>query len=252
MFQYLVKAKARRRLLSVLWTEGRRGSASELAALAGVGFATAYRELHAMRQYQVATSEQVDGLEVFAANKEHPLADALGRLVSETVQVGPPRDSSAETLRGQLRALGVPLSVPPLQVEDLAVAPTLAAGVKLARRDAVLARALPLAFWRQRDRLDGASLLAAARGAGEKQAVGFYLDLTSELSGDPRFRRWAGALRDRRVRASQDFFELPPTAASRRRVADPSLRSARRWHFRMNMDLASFRSHFEKFADAGS
>jgi hypothetical protein len=129
------------------------------------------------------------------------------------------------------------------------VASTLVDGVKLARKDAVLARALPLGFWHQRDRLDGASLVGATRRAGVKQAVGFYLDLTSELSGDPRFKKWARDLKDRRVRTTHDFFQLPPSTMARKRPDDPKLRPARRWRFRMNMDFESFRSHFEKFAD---
>ncbi len=250
MLQYLVRAKARRRLLSLLWGEGRRGSATELAEAAGVGFASAYRELHAMRRYDLARSEQEDGVEVFSANERHPLADVLRRLATDAGRVGPPRDEAAEELRGRLRGLGVPLTGPAVDVADEDVASTLVEGVKLARKDAVLARALPLGFWHQRDRLEGTAVAEAARRAGAKQAVGFYLDLTSELSGDPRFKAWSRDLGDRRVRTTQDFFELPPTSVSRGRRNDPKLGSARRWRYRMNMDLESFRSHFEKFSRA--
>ncbi len=73
------------------------------------------------------------------------------------------------------------------------------------------------------------------------------LDLGSSLA--PVGRRTAGI---RRVRTAQDFFELPPTSVSRGSRNDPKLGSARRWRFRMNMDLESFRSHFEKFSRASA
>ena len=41
---------ARRELLRILWRDGAIGTVSELARLARVAFASAYRELNAMKQ----------------------------------------------------------------------------------------------------------------------------------------------------------------------------------------------------------
>jgi hypothetical protein len=244
---YLVKSKTRRRLLALLWGEGRRGSVGELAALAGVAFGSAYRELHEMLRYQLVATEVVDGVEVFAADMSHPGAELMRQLAQSSPRMVVPRGEESDRLRRRLSALGVPLAVEPLDVDPADRVATLVEGVQLARRDPVLARVLPLGFWHQRDELDGEAVVAAARAAREKRAVGFVLDLTSELSGDPRFRRWARRLVDRRVRSELDFFELPPTTSGASRPA-PDLAVARRWHYRVNMDLPAFKSQFDKFA----
>ena len=197
--------------------------------------------------YQLVTSKVVDGVEVFAADMSHPGAELMRQLAQTSPRMVVPRDEQSDRLRRRLSALGVPLAVEPLAVEAGERVATLVEGVRLARRDPVLARVLPLGFWRQREELDGEAVVAAARSAREKRAVGFVLDLTSELSGDPRFRRWAKRLVDRRVRSPHDFFELPPTTgAARRPMAD--LAVARRWHYRLDMDLPAFKSQFDKFA----
>lgn len=248
MLSYLVKSKTRRRLLALLWDEERRGSVGELAEHAAVAFGSAYRELHEMLRYQLVTSEVVDGVEVFKADMNHPAAELMRQLARSSPRMVVPRDKDSDRVRRRLAALGVPLAVEPLAVEPADRVATLVDGVRLARRDPVLARVLPLGFWHQRNALDGEALVAAAREAREKQAVGFILDLTSELSGDPRFRRWAKRLLDRRVRSPHDFFELPPTTSgTRRRAAD--LAVAHRWHYRVDMDLPAFKSQFDKFVN---
>jgi hypothetical protein len=250
MLQFLVTSKARRRLLSLLWGEGRQGSVSELAEMASVAFGSAYRELHEMRRHQLARSEMVDGVEVFSADQSHPGAEVLRQLAHSRPRPGVPRDEESDALRRRLRALGVPLSVAPEEVPAEERASTLARGVRLARRDPVLARVLPLGFWHQREVLDAEALALAARQVGAKQATGFMLDLTSELSHDPRFRRWARRLRDRRVKAQHPFFELPP-AATHERDRSESPAAALRWNFRLEMDLESLRSQFDKFVHDG-
>ena len=247
MLSYLVKSKTRRRLVALLWGEERRGSVGELAALAAVAFGSAYRELHEMLQYQLVTSEVVDGVEVFAADMTHPGAELMRQLAQSSPRMVVPRGEESDRVRRRLAGLGVPLAVEPLDVDPADRVATLVEGVRLARRDPVLARVLPLGFWHQRDQLDGEAVVAAARDAREKRAVGFVLDLTSELSGDPRFRRWARRLLDRRVRSPSDFFQVPPTTSGARRPP-PELDVARRWHYRLNMDLPAFKSQFDKFA----
>src|SRR5690349_21644057 len=106
MLEYLVTSKVRRRLLQLMWgAEQASGTATILASLANVSFASAYRELNAMRDAGLAASTDVDGFEVFFANQTHPVARAVRDLVS------PPRqhDRDGDGVRAELLTLGAPL-----------------------------------------------------------------------------------------------------------------------------------------------
>ncbi len=249
MLSFLVTSRARRRLLVLLWDEGKRGSAVDLAEAAGVGFASAYRELKAMVRHGLAVTTREAGRDVYRANQDHPEHDLLRRLARSSPAAPPPDDRSARQLRRALRDLGAPLPVEGgARATSESVEMTLVAGVKLARRDPTVARVLPVCFWKQRDRLDPDRLADAVRVQGERQATGFVLALTAKLSGDRRFARWAPAFRDRRVTAVSDFFELPSSKAERGLAGRRTPALARAWGFRLNMDLATFASTFERFA----
>ena len=248
MFRYLVSSATRRKLLQVLWTEGRTGSVRELAEAAGVAFAGAYREVQAMARVGLVRATAVGAHRVFAANREHPDADLLLRLLAPS---RPADDPEGDAVRAELRALGAPLSV---EASALPAEPEAAvtAGLATARRDPTVARTLPVVLWTQRDRLRPLELARGARRHGEKMALGFFLELTSELSGDPRFRRWARDLVDRRVRRSHDFFVgAAPSRSSRAAAARRTPALARRWGFEMNADLESFRATFDRFVPRG-
>src|SRR4051812_26148455 len=58
MLEYLDTSKARRRLLLVLWSERRSGTVAELAELAGVGFASAWREVKEMQALSLVVGER--------------------------------------------------------------------------------------------------------------------------------------------------------------------------------------------------
>ncbi|MBI5499762.1 MAG: hypothetical protein HY907_05935 [Deltaproteobacteria bacterium] len=249
MLGYLVTSKARRRLLELLWGQGARGSVTELAKRAGVGFANAYRELHAMKRLGLAVSERKTGAETFRAGERHPLAAALRALVAAPGAGAP--DVEAERTRGLLRTLGAPLPAEPAKLAGIPLEEVLVRGVALAHRDPAVARALPLCFWKSRDRIDPQRLREAARGLGERQAVGFFLELTAELSGDRRLAEWSKAFRDGRRRIVRDLFLVPAGSKFQSRLAEERTPGvARRWGLRMNMDLDSFRSLFDRFAHA--
>lgn len=183
VLSFLVTSKARRRLLERFWAEGASGSCTEVARQAGVAFATAYRELQAMKDLDLVVTSRDGAAETYRANDRHPDADVLRRLVSRR----PPARPAAETadqVRGWLRRLGAPLAdgpsvAPPPSEED-----ALADAVKLAHRDAAVARVLPLCLGYRRDHLDFTRLAARARRDREKHALGFFLDLTTTLSKD--------------------------------------------------------------------
>jgi len=213
-----------------------------------VGFASAYRELHAMKALGLVTSERADGAEVFRANDSHPLADALRQLVAAPTRLGD--DDDARCVRGQLVALGAPLQA---DAEALSgtIDEAIVRGVHLAHRDPSVARALPVCLYRLRETLDPESLRRHAIRFGEKRALGFFLDLTTELSGDRRFAAWAKPLRDQRCTASRDFFHIGSQSRRHQRLAyEKTPRVARRWGLRMNTDVEAFRSMFRKFVHA--
>lgn len=157
-----------------------------------------------------------------------------------------PTDVTPEMVQAWLAHYGAALYGP--DVEPAAVPPpetVLAEAMGLARKSATVARSLPTAFWKSRPILNLDRLLAEGRRRGRARELGFFLDLTSKLSGDRAFERAARNLRVRPLRRPVQFFQ--PTTARERRLAE--LRTpevARTWGFRMNMDMDSFASMFQK------
>ena len=245
MLRYLVTSRTRRLLLALLWGEETRGSTAELAELAGVAFAGVHTELRAMQRTQLVVSERVGNKEVFSANPDHPHAATMRALVASDAPAAPAPRKEDLPLRRKLVALGAPLAgVAPLKVASSEAMETLVRGAALARRDATVARGLPLCFWKQRESLDIKALAALASGPEAKHTVGFFLELAGELGGDRRLAGMAELLRDRRRRSTHDFFQSP---SGRGEAARPFPLAAK-WGFRMNMDLESFRGLFEKTA----
>jgi hypothetical protein len=122
----------------------------------------------------------------------------------------------------------------------------LADALVLAHHSPTVARVLPVAFWRQRDKLDYQRLERAATQRDERQALGFYLDLTGQLGGDRRLVRRARGLRDRRRTALRPFFLGARGLFARAAAQKRSPAVARRWGFLMNMELESFATAFRK------
>ncbi|MEO6951368.1 MAG: hypothetical protein ABI321_06105 [Polyangia bacterium] len=250
MLEFLVTSKARRRLLLLLWAEGARGSASELAARAGVGFASAYRELQGMRRLDLVHALRSDGALTFEANTSHPQARALKQLL----EVSTPSTASvreAAAVRSRLATLGAPvLARTAKRRSGRSLEELLVDGVELAHRDPAVARTMPVTFFRQRDDVDPDRLAQAARGRSEKAAVGMFLELTTAVSGDRRFSTWAKALRDRRVHVRRPFFHTRSASLRGAEMPDLGPAQAHRWGYRLDLSLADFQSMFDKAARA--
>lgn len=153
-----------------------------------------------------------------------------------------------ERVRVWLAHMGAPLhgSSAPREVAPPRPEYVLAEALSLARQDASVARALPPAIARIRPRLDLSELRRLAVDRGQGRTLGFFLDLTAELSGDAGLARAARGLRAHRPpkRASQ-FFKV--RSRLERKLAEAKTPDvARRWNFRMNMSLDSFASMFRK------
>jgi DNA-binding phage protein len=123
----------------------------------------------------------------------------------------------------------------------------LAEALAVARQDASVARALPPTIARLRERLDLAELRRLTVERGQSRTLGFFLELTAELSGDRTLARAARPLRGRPSKRSAQFF--PVRSRLERRLAETKTPPiARRWNFRMNMSMDSFASMFRKMA----
>lgn len=121
-------------------------------------------------------------------------------------------------------------------------------GLALSRRDASVARALPVLLWRCRADLDVAKLCQLATRKRRERALGFFLDLTARLSGDRRLRNAAAALRPTRPPTATKFFTRRESPLARMVAEERTPPVARMWGYRMNMPMESFRSLFEKFS----
>jgi transcriptional regulator with XRE-family HTH domain len=168
----------------------------------------------------------------------------------------PPEEArpEADLVQAWLAHLGAPLygsaSVPANEVPR--PERVLAEALPLARQDATIARALPVALHRTRASLDFPLLRRLAKERGQERALGFFLELTSELSGDKDLAGQARPLAGlrRRKRASQFF---PVRSAAERRLGElKTPPTALRWGFRMNMSVDSFASMFRKSTAVGS
>ncbi len=244
MFDYLVTSRARRHLLRRLWADRVSGSVSALARASGVSFAAAYRELEAMKATGLTVAERDGVATVYRANTAHPQAAVLTALLKAT----PPAhgDLEEQRLRGRLAAVGAPLGGPAPRNRRLPLEEVLADGLVLAHHSPTVARVLPVAFWRQRDKLDYERLERAATLRDERQALGFYLELTGQLGGARRLVRRATHLRDRRRTALRPFFSGGRRPFARAAAQEKSPALARRWGFLMNMELESFATTFRK------
>lgn len=250
MLEFLVRSKARRRLLTLLWDEGARGSVSALAEEAGLAFATAHSELKEMHHFGLVRVEREGATDVYAANDEHPEADLLRSLLrSRGAPAAPEPTERDETVKRWLKGLGVPLRVAQPRGSLPGLAEVLVEGARLARKDPTVARALPVGFWLNRDELQVTDLLEHAKRPEEKHAVGFFLELAGTLGGDRRLVGLAESFRDKRLTAERDFFLLPPTTTRRKLAEMRTPELARRWGFTMNLDYEAFRSLFDKFVD---
>jgi Fe2+ or Zn2+ uptake regulation protein len=245
---YLVTSKARRRVLELLWRRHAVGTASDLAKLARVSFASAYRELKLMEAFGLAATTTEHGREVYAAATGHPQADLVSRLVSIPGAADVPSDDISELTRRRARSLGAPLQVAPEPVPEDDREQAVVEVVRLARRDATLARTLPVLLWQQRNALDRDRLRLHAQKARQKHALGFLLALTAELAGEPALDEWAESFRDRRARGTRPFFELSTSHTARALAERRTPEVARRWGYWMDLDLPSFQSLFDKFS----
>lgn len=247
MLAYLMSSKTKEKLLKLLWLEKAVGTVSDLSRLAEVSYATTYDELKKMEGAGLALSERVGNSLCYRANEKASQADALRALLGEPKSRRPASD---EDVVWNLSRLGAPVAVSfergSKDMETLSPEETFAEAMKLAHRNPTVARVLPVALALHGGRLNQERLSFLAKRSKEHMTLGFFLELTGELSGQKELTRWARRLRDRRVSKPQEFFTGPKSKYERElaRLNTPKL--AAKWHFTMNMGMDSFSSLFEK------
>src|SRR5262245_24862474 len=147
MLNYLVKSEARRLILAVLFGESAKGTITDLASRAHVGFATAHREIRELRRFGLVTDDPI-----VRVNDEHPDVPLLRQLVSRGTQPDTARSNDAAAIRGRLRRIGAPLLGGDEDAPDGELHETIVEGVRLSRRDPTVARVMPFVLWRHREK----------------------------------------------------------------------------------------------------
>ena len=193
---------------------------------------------------------------MYRANPHYPEASLLRRLLSgddvasrsaatHALSADNAKDASArEFLAAHGAPWGPPNTLPPAVKPETA----LLQGLALARRDATVARVIPLVLWRLRDTLDWAKVSELAREQGQADVLGFFLELAGKLGKDKRLCSLSAGLRDRRRTRPRLFFARPHGPEALRAARRNTPAGARRFGFIMNLGLDSFESAFRKHA----
>jgi DNA-binding transcriptional ArsR family regulator len=257
MLNYLLRGQAHRAVFRLLWGNDATGNVSELARRAGVSFSAVHRELESMRKAGLAVCERLGGEVRYHAKADHPQATLLRQLgglpdqAVDTSTLGLGQPNFDDVVRSWLGSVGAPLGAPTPTTPVPQLEEVLAEAVKLSHRDSTVARTLPVTLWRRRSDYAMDRLVEEATRRDERQALGYFLELAGTLGGDATLVSQARRLRDRRRSKPRMFFEGRARgryAAALTRKRTP--KAALRWCYLMNMDLDSFRSQFDKFADA--
>ncbi|MCP4713617.1 MAG: hypothetical protein GY868_00755 [Deltaproteobacteria bacterium] len=251
LLSYLTHSTSRIRLLGLLWGEETVASVKQLAEQAGIGYASAHVELTAMNKEGLVTFHQKGKAVVCRKNNEYPNAALLKALLkAEGMSAAPSacqKKLTLEETKLHLVRFGAPLGVSGSCKSDLSLEAVLVAGLELARKDASVARVLPLVFEKNAKQLNRPRLKFLAREKGLKKTLGFFFDLSAVLSGSTSYKKDADSLFDNRLKVTEDFFATPKKGRYRRLLAEqntPSL--AKKWHFSMNMGMGSFEDLFNK------
>lgn len=244
VIDYFVKSPVRKRVLRLLFVDDAAGTVADFAARGGVGQSSAYRELRAMQKIGlVRATRGPSGNMTYSSNPDHPITPVVRRLFHPIVL---PDD---DRTRDALFTLGAPTFGKEAVVRDVDQA--LVGGVHLARRDGTLASVLPVVLYKQRDSIDVDRLFALAQEAGECRATGFFLDLTTHLSGDQRFSTWAKLFYDHRRTGVEYLFDSDDRNTLSRMIARRNTpKVARKWNLRGNLGLDAYVSMFKRHAHA--
>ena len=234
-------------MLKLLWLDSVSGTASELTQKSGVAFAGAYKELKAMAESGLASLEWRNGRNVYTANRSHPMANLLRKMLKyEDSGKSEDLDENAK-LKENLAFFGMPVNVRKTPLESTErLESLLAKASNLAASDASVARAFPVFLRKVSPNLDFDVLKQESRKLGNKHRVGFFLDLAGELGQDSALKNAAKDFFDSRNKLQKPFF-MNPSKYSQKLAEERTPDLARKWGWSMNMGLDAFESTYQKF-----
>ncbi|CAN5513757.1 hypothetical protein BH10BDE1_BH10BDE1_13800 [soil metagenome] len=251
---YLLKSPSHKKFLELLVSGSEAYSKADLAKLSGLPYATTHAEVAKLEDLGLVERTNVGKQSGYRMEVPDDLRNALTLLFGLAVRERTESREASPTdehVKQALQALGAPVVVAPQTPEAssaLSKEETFARAALLAKTDPAVARALPVALHQHFESLDLNFLEVLAKKLHSKQEVGFFLELTSELSGLSRLKTESRKFRDRRIVETKSFFEESESklmrALSERNTPDV----ARRWKFRMNMSFDTFKSTFDRFS----
>ena len=248
LLNFLVTSETRKELLRLLWVDNLEASGYQLARLAGGAYSSVYDELEAMKKERLVTSRRQGNSVMFRKNDGYTWRKALTTLLNtQQVSVARAKKPTDDEVRLSLSKFGAPLRVHRESELDLPLEETLVCALTLARRDATVARVLPVVFAKNQDLLNLRRLEFLARKQGVLPVLGLFLDLTALLTKRQKLHAEARRFKDGRRKRMENFFVDRKFTRFEKELAEKNTPSvARHWHFLMNMGLDSFEDRFKK------
>ena len=248
LLNFLVTSETRKELLRLLWVDNLEASGYQLARLAGGAYSSVYDELEAMKKEGLITSRRQGNAVMFRKNDGYTWRKALTTLLNtQQVSVARAKKPTDDEVRLSLSKFGAPLRVHRESELDLPLEETLVCALTLARRDATVARVLPVVFAKNQDLLNLRRLEFLARKQGVLPVLGLFLDLTALLTKRQKLHAEARRFKDGRRKRMENFFVDRKFTRFEKELAERNTPSvARHWHFLMNMGLDSFEDRFKK------
>jgi hypothetical protein len=246
VLEFLVTSRARRSLIEMYLSGELEGSVSDVARRARIRPSTAERELRRMAACGLVELQR-EGKERVVRVRSGGPASALKALQRPAHRLMT-SESQWERVRAQLVHFGAPLFV---RRREMRAVPrlenVLAAGLRLSHQDPAVAGNLPVVLAKNPE-VDVGELARLAARDGEGQTLGFFLELTDQLSGAGKFAATAALLRDKRLKKARNFFSVDGGfgAHEEQLAVMHTPEVAKRWNYLMNMSLESFQSYFRK------
>lgn len=147
-----------------------------------------------------------------------------------------------------LGTYGAPIgNLPASPNKELSFEEVVVKALVFSRQNPIVARAFPVFIVKNEQRFKNFQRLKElVIKEHQENTLGFFLDVTYELTGKEIYKELAGQLKKNPT--VEDFFVIYKPSKYRERLLTRNTPViAKRWFFRMNMNLDSFQSTFKKF-----